>query len=916
MECPGCKAPISDDSRFCRLCGTVIAPKNVAPDDSTHRFHPAHKLARGSSFLGRYRIAGELGRGGMGIVYKAEDTKLRRNVALKFLPPEYTRDAEAKERFIHEAQAASSLEHPNICSIHEIEETRDGQMYISMGCYDGDTLQKLIREGPVDVGEVADLGIQVAQGLQEAHDKGIVHRDIKPSNIIVTGKGRVKVMDFGLAKLAGQTRITKAGTAMGTVSYMSPEQARGEDVDTRTDIWSLGVVLYELVTGQPPFKGEYDQAVIYSILNEDPKPISEVTPHIPHGFEEIIARCLEKDATSRYQSVAELETDLGRWREESGLCKPSRYGRRRSFRESFTGSLLRVGIPVAIAVLVTLLVTVIPPSRDAIRNLIGAGAPPAAMRVALLPCSIKEENSDRRAFCDGLVLMLTDQLEGMRSLPEGFSVVPAEDIRKSKSSTLTDARVNHRANVVLRGNFEWIGGKIGLAMSRSDVGVEYENGRESEILKQRGSIRLSDPIANLATWQDSLVLKVLHLLDVQPEHQQVRALVEGHTGIPGAFGHYLEGQGYLYPYKADQDIDQAIDAFISATTEDPAYEKAHYGLGRAYSWKYWNTKGMKWRDLAVSSGRRALEINNESIPAHLLLGRIYLNSRDYEEASEILIAAVELDSLNVTAHEDLAAAYRGMGDYEKAEETYLRTIELNPEPYSTHVNLGYTYYVQSKYEEAIEPFKRAIELVPGEANTYNYLGAVYNELEMWPEATKMFEQSLAIDSTSSIVISNLGTLYFNQARYADAEQVYRRALSMSDEKYKIWAHLAEGQYWNPEGREESLENFRRAVEMAEARLETDKLNTVLLSDLASYYEKMGHDDRAHEFLDTAVGLDPQDIDVIIHIAETYEMLGVRGTALAWLTRAFEHGALPARIERYPGLSQLRADSRYEKLIEG
>jgi len=466
MECPGCKKPISEDSHFCRLCGTIIAP-NSGSDDSTRRFHPGHELTRGSSFLGRYRIAEELGRGGMGIVYKAEDTKLRRNVALKFLPPEYTRNAEAKERFVHEAQAASSLEHPNICSIHEIEETRDGQMYISMGCYDGDTLQKIIREGPVDVGVAVDFGIQVAQGLQEAHDKGIVHRDIKPSNIIVTSKGRAKVMDFGLAKLAGQTRITKAGTAMGTISYMSPEQARGEDVDTRTDIWSLGVVLYELVTGQLPFKGEYDQAVIYSILNEDPRPISELAPKVPQGFGDIVSRCLEKDSTSRYQSVAELEVDLGRWREESGLGRPSRYGGAYA-KQASSRSLLRIGIPVAAVVLAMLIVAWIPAGRNAIKGLFGIGAPPARMHIALLPCALDEQNSDRRAFCDGLISMLTDQIEAMEDLPEGFSIVPAEDIRSFKSSTLTDARVNHDANVVLHGTFEWIGGKIGLTMARTD----------------------------------------------------------------------------------------------------------------------------------------------------------------------------------------------------------------------------------------------------------------------------------------------------------------------------------------------------------------------------------------------------------------------------------------------------------------
>jgi tetratricopeptide (TPR) repeat protein len=914
MECPGCKRSISDDSHFCRLCGTHITPK-PGSDEPTHRLHPGHQLKRGSSFLGRYRIAEELGRGGMGIVYKAEDTKLRRNVALKFLPPEYTRNAEAKERFIHEAQAASSLEHPNICSIHEIEETDDGQMYISMGCYDGNTLQKIIREGPVDIGEVVDVGIQVAQGLQEAHDKGIVHRDIKPSNIIMTSKGRAKVMDFGLAKLAGQTRITKAGTAMGTVSYMSPEQARGEDVDTRTDIWSLGVVLYEMVTGQLPFKGEYDQAVIYSILNEDPSPVSEIAPGTPQGFSGIVSRCLEKEPASRYQSAAELEADLDRWREESGLGRPSRYGGAYS-RQASSGTLLRIGIPLALALLIAFL---IPASRNAIKGLFGIGAPPKEIRVALLPCAIGEETEYQRAFCDGLVLTLTNQLEEMRDLPERVSVVPAEDIRDFKTVSPHDARVNHGANAVIGGTFEWGAGGIGLTMARTDVSVEYENGRESEILKQRGSIKLADPIANLATWQDSLVLKVLRLLDVHPEQYQIRALTEGHTTIPAAFSHYIEGQGYLYPYGGGQDIDRAIEAYADAVAEDPVYEKAVYGLGRAYSWKYWFTKDMKWADLAVSCGRRVLDLNAASQPGHLLLGRIYINSAQHDKASEILEAAVLLDSTDTDAYGDLGRAYMDLGEYEKARAVCLRIMDLNPRDYMNLLTLGYTYYLELKFEEAIKYFKLAAEIKPNQAGPYNYLGAAYSELEMWSEATEMFERSRAIDSTSasaSWVVSNLGTLYFKQGRFADAERLYRRALEVSSEEYKIWAHLAEAQYWNPEDREEAPKNFRRAAELAEAELQADSLDAVVISDLASYCEKLGQDERARLLLERAAALDPQEVDVIIHIAETYEMLGERDIALDWIARALEMGAPPSRVNRYPGLSQLRVDTRYVKLIEG
>lgn len=915
MECPGCKSPISDDSHFCRLCGTLITSE-TGPDDATHRIPPGRQLTKGSSFLGRYRIVEELGRGGMGIVYKAQDTKLKRNVALKFLPPEYTRSAEAKERFIHEAQAASALEHPNICSIHEIEETQDGQMYISMGCYDGDTLQKIISEGPVDAGEAVDLGIQVAQGLQEAHEKGIVHRDIKPSNIIVTGKGRAKVMDFGLAKLAGQTRITKEGTAMGTVSYMSPEQARGEDVDIRTDIWSLGVVLYELVTGQLPFKGDYDQAVIYSILNEEPRPISDLNPRIPQGFQEIISRCLEKDPASRYQSVGELENDLGRWREETGLGRPSRYGGGSPGRESSLRSLLRFGVPVALVVLAAVIAAVTPAGRSAIKKLMGTGNSLSEMRVAILPCSVEEDNRDRRAFCDGLVLTLTDQIEEAKGVPGGFSVVPAESIREMKTTSPTDARINHGANVVLSGAFEWNGEKIGLTLARSDVGVEYENGRESEILKQRGSIRLADPIANLATWQDTLVTKVFRLLDVDVSTRDAGAIMKEHTGIPAAFSSYLRGLGYMYPYNADRDADKAIKSLGAAVAEDPSYELALLGLGKAYAWKFWDTGDKQWADSAKIWGRQVLEMNGESLDALTLVAGANVNTENYDRAIEEYNAALEIDPTKMKIYENLADAYSSIGDLDQAAEVCLAAVEVNPEAYDMYIHLGYIYYVQGRYQEAIEPCRRVVALRPDQTVGYNYLGAIYTQLEMWPEATKMFEQSLAIDSTASMTMSNLGTLYFNQARYADAERVYRRALRLSDKKYKIWAHLAEAQYWNPESREESLEDFRVAVEMAADSLKADSLNTVILSDLASYYEKLGDDDRAYELLDKAVGLDPQDIDVIIHIAETYEMLGERDAALDWVAKAFKHGALPARIERYPGLSQLRADSRYETLTEG
>jgi len=224
--------------------------------------------------ISHYKILEKLGGGGMGVVYKAEDTKLKRTVALKFLPQDLSRDDESKERFIHEAQAASALEHNNICNIHEIDEMDDGQMFIAMACYDGETLKKKIGGGPLKLEDAIDISLQISEGLSKAHEKEIVHRDLKPANVMLTKDGVVKILDFGLAKLRGQTKLTKVGTTLGTAPYMSPEQARGEEVDNRTDVFSLGVLLYEMLTGQLPFKGDYHEAIIYSILNEDQEPIT------------------------------------------------------------------------------------------------------------------------------------------------------------------------------------------------------------------------------------------------------------------------------------------------------------------------------------------------------------------------------------------------------------------------------------------------------------------------------------------------------------------------------------------------------------------------------------------------------------------------------------------------------------------
>ena len=295
-------------------------------------------MTKGSLIAGKYKIIEELGRGGMGIVYKAENTKLQRIVALKFLPPQWTSDPEARERFIHEARAASALDHPNICTIYEIRETEDGRMFIAMGCYEGESLREGLRRGPMKAECALDIAAQVALGMEKAHGKGIIHRDIKPANILLTNDGVAKVVDFGLAKLAGQVKLTREGTTVGTIAYMSPEQAKGEPVDQRTDIWSLGIVLYEMVSGRLPFKGDYEQSLIHSILKTDPEPIGKIRTDLPKGLESIVFKALEKNPNARYQVMGELHEDLKAVAEglkppraKSGLFRGKIFGMRKTY---------------------------------------------------------------------------------------------------------------------------------------------------------------------------------------------------------------------------------------------------------------------------------------------------------------------------------------------------------------------------------------------------------------------------------------------------------------------------------------------------------------------------------------------------------------------------------------------------------
>ena len=352
MKCPQCQTDISDDSRFCSKCGTpVLAAERIVFSQTRTILKSMEELTPETLLDGKYRILEVVGRGGMGIVYKAEDTKLQRHVALKFLPPELVLSPEARERFVLEARAAAALSHPNICTIYEIHDEGE-KPFIAMEYIEGHSLKAKIIKNPISIEDALGLAIQVSEGLEEAHKKGIIHRDIKSANIMVTDTGQAKIMDFGLAKVKGGTLLTREGTTLGTVAYMSPEQALGKDIDHRTDIWSLGVVLYELLSGKLPFQGDHEASILYTVVHEEPKPLKAVKPDVAAELQQVVSRALKKNLEARYSSAAEMGKEIRKFQDSLRVERVKAFSLRALLR-----SLRRpiVAVPTVIAFIAVVL---------------------------------------------------------------------------------------------------------------------------------------------------------------------------------------------------------------------------------------------------------------------------------------------------------------------------------------------------------------------------------------------------------------------------------------------------------------------------------------------------------------------------------------------------------------------------------
>jgi serine/threonine protein kinase len=667
----------------------------------------------GMVVAGKYRIDEEIGAGGMGIVYKAEDLKLKRSVALKFLPPHLMDSPELKERFLIEAQAAAALNHPNICVIHEVGDD-EARPYIAMEFVEGETLKGKLRKGPLGASDALAIASQVAAGLAEAHGKGIIHRDIKSANIMVTPKGQAKVMDFGLAKLQGGSSLTRSQTTLGTVAYMSPEQARGGELDARTDIWSLGVVLYQALAGKLPFRGDHDQAVIYSILHHEPESIKRAQPDAPPGLEEIVGQALAKKPGERYKTMEEFREDIEAVAE--GL-KPLR-AKYRPARKIFGIRTAYVYGAVAI-VLAAILGLNIGGLRS---KLLGRAVPARAIRLAVLPFENLSGDPEQDYVSDGMTQEMITQLGRLH--PETLSVIAKTTVMHYKKTSTPLDQIGRELNVayVLEGSAQREGTRIRITAELVKVQDQTQLWSDTIEREVSGVLALRNEVAQKVA--GALALKLLPA-------EQAR-LASARTVNPEAYEACLKGDHAPTP-------DASMSYYELALEKDPNYAPAYAGIALVwFARSQWGGAiPGEAEPKAKAAARRALELDETLPGAHVVLACILgwsdwdwaASGREWEKAFEL--SPEETEWRAWYSHYLLF-----VGRPDEAMRNIERAVELDPiEPGRRAFYSSVLWYAR-RIDDCIEQARRSLQLAPVNPMAQAYLVCAFHEKGQYDEAIK------------------------------------------------------------------------------------------------------------------------------------------------------------------------------------
>jgi eukaryotic-like serine/threonine-protein kinase len=861
--------------------------------------------------FGAYDVLAPIGTGGMGQVYRAKDTRLGRPVALKLLHEDLIPSEKTLRRFQREARSASALNHPNIVTIYEVGEV-EGLHFIAMEFVEGERLRDLMRRETPSLHTILRVANGIADGLAAAHATGIVHRDLKPENVMISTDGFVKILDFGLAKLITpeiaeptadeQTaRISVGhsgpGTVVGTPNYMSPEQIAGSPIDHRSDQFSLGSILYEMITGRRPFDRATQVETMTAILREEPPALHSVVSEVPPELFRVTERCLRKEREERYASTADLAHDLRDLRDRSstgGTPIP-----RTDLRES--SRIRKVAVAAATAFVLIVLFWLAYPllhreTDAASQPVVAASLLPAQKYLAILPFESQGGTLEDDLFARGMSDAVSSRLSALR----GIQVIPPSVMAGSRGELSQTAR-EFGANLVL---------ETLLRRLDDELRVIYK------VLDPRTGLLIVGGQVNGSASQpfimeDRLADSILHSLEMKLD---LSLPGEGHDVFAsGAGDRYFQALGALQQYQDETSVDQAIGILEDLQATAPNSALVGAALGRAYVYKYQLTSESAWAERAQHSCERMLRLDPALPEIHITCGEWFMRQGRFEDAILRFRRVLSDRPGSVEAALGLAESLDRAGRDEEAVLAYQQAIDLRPTYWAGYNKLGTFHWRRGRPEAAVRQYQKVTELMPDNTRGFNNLGGAYLSMDRFDDAVRVLRKSLDIGETDA-GWSNLGFAFYALENYDSAVKAFEKATSLTPERTVLWSNLGDAYRWSPTRKTKAADAYRKAIELGERDITINRTNAIAHALIAVAHAKLGENGLAEQFAAKAVSLGPQDQQVLISNAVVALLRGNQELAIDFIQKTLDAGGSRAAIARDPELKPLHGHELFKKLV--